>query len=408
MKVNRHTYATVALLMCGLLLIARTAFASPAGFVYLLGGFDDSKAFQFLQTADGDITLARPPDVQTGKGVVAAAITPSGSFFYTLNDAESTISEFHINGDGLLKPLRNKATASPKAYKLFISRDGRYFYELDTDGASIFSFKIGLDGQLRRLPFVTTTEKLPLNMTFDSTGRFAYVICGDGSDPQSGSNTIDEFRVNKNGSFSPLKPWVIEAGYWAGQLFASTTEPYVYLPDQAGLTEYRVSVTGQLVEPKSTPPSTSFSQVFGVFDEQLGCVVSTATQEDGQGGFPDELVVTKVTSGKTLEVGQMYAPDDTGTLEAGLNSERGENAAFASLVLDPKKHIVYAIDAQSFKIFRYRVNADATLTQLLPSGITGHAPSRRTNLTCFCRTLILMPSVITCSSFLRSSSSYVK
>jgi len=81
-----------------------------------------------------------------------------------------------------------------------------------------------------------------------------------------------------------------------------------------------------------------------------------------------------VTSGKTLEVGQMYAPDDTGTLEAGLNSERGENAAFASLVLDPKKHIVYAIDAQSFKIFRYRVNADATLTQLLPSGITGHAP----------------------------------
>jgi hypothetical protein len=112
--------------------------------------------------------------------------------------------------------------------------------------------------------------------------------------------------------------------------------------------------------------------VFGVFDEELGCVVSTATQEDGTTAFPDELVVTKVANGKALEVGQMYMPDDTGTLEEGLGSERGKNAALASLVLDLRKHIVYAIDAQSFKIFRYRVNPDATLTQLLPSVITDH------------------------------------
>jgi DNA-binding beta-propeller fold protein YncE len=371
MKLHKYFFAPIVLLAFALLQTSRTVVAAPSGFVYLLGG-DDDKVYQFSQDIVGQLSRMKPASVDAGKGMMSAALTPTGAFLYTTGDLPNAISEFRIDANGHLDPLPGGTFETPLAEILSVSPNGKYLYSIDTNADQIFAFQIGVDGHLKRLPYVASTEKLPLNMTFDSAGHFAYVICGCGSNPESGSNTIDQFRVNKNGSLSPLRPWIVDAGYWGRQLFASTTKPYIYLPDRDGLTEYRVSVTGQLVDPISTRPATSFSQVFGVFDEELGCVVSTATQEDGTTAFPDELVVTKVANGKALEVGQMYMPDDTGTLEEGLGSERGKNAALASLVLDLRKHIVYAIDAQSFKIFRYRVNPDATLTQLLPSVITDH------------------------------------
>jgi hypothetical protein len=317
-----------------------------------------------------------PPHVGVGDLTPAAAVTSSFRYLYTLSNMDCSISEFRIGAGGLLKPLPGRAVAAHKADVLVITHDGRYLYAIDGNSSSIYSYKIAPDGLLKRLAYTTRTEKLPLNMAFDSTGKFAYVICGDGGDPQAGSNTIDEYRVNKNGSLSPLNPWILNAGYWGGQLFAATNKPYIYLPDQSGLTEYRVSATGHLVDPVKTPRGASYPQMFGVMDEQLGYVVATAVQDTSR-SFPDELVVTKVEGGDKLSVVDTYSMDDTGALNYGGDQFASRNhpfAAVASLVLDPAKHIVYAIDAESFKIFRYRINPDGTITQLLPSGITGHAP----------------------------------
>jgi DNA-binding beta-propeller fold protein YncE len=385
MKTRKSVLASCLLLallpFCGL----GTSGAPRPSFVYLVCTAGD-KVYEFRQDTSGQISLMNPPAVETGVGPVGAAATPNGGFFYTNNETDRTISEFRIADNGQLLPIKSGIVAAPWADAFAVSRNGRYLYGIDSQTPRLTVYGIDPEGSLRRLPFHIPTDKLPLNMAFDNSGRFAYVLCGYGGDPQSGVCMVDEFRAHADGSLSPLNPSSIyNNGKWGAQIFGSSASPYIYVPSDVGVTEYKVSSNGQLIQQMYTAPSEAHAQVYGLFDEARRLIVATATPDASVNSFPDELVVTSVGAGGSLNITSAYEVDDSGKLSAltadvsdapSLHPAPGKltDVALASITLDPVKQILYAIDAQSFLVFRYSINANGTLTELLPSAKTNHPP----------------------------------
>ena len=98
----------------------------------------------------------------TGTNPYGLAIAPSGSFLYTANILDNSISEFTINPDGSLTELSSspigEAFSGPLA--LFIDKSGAYLYVANQGSTNLAGYSIGSDGSLTLLttsPFATAS-----------------------------------------------------------------------------------------------------------------------------------------------------------------------------------------------------------------------------------------------------------
>jgi 6-phosphogluconolactonase len=121
----------------------------------------------------------------TGNNPYGLAISSNGSFLYTANKLDDSVSEFSIASNGGLTAL----TGSPVSISftgptaLLIDPSGKYLYAADQGSTNLEGFTIGSkDGSLNLLPSAPfATGSQPSTLACDSAGRYLFV--GNQSSP---------------------------------------------------------------------------------------------------------------------------------------------------------------------------------------------------------------------------------
>ena len=170
---------------------------SPAGNLYVTGQGLQGFIEEFPVTAG---VLEEPVDGSpflTGNNPYGLAIDAGGSFLYTANKVDSTISEFAINADGSLtefvgSPIGESFVAPAN---LLIDNSGKYLYVANQGSTNISAYSIGTDGTLTLLtssPFGSAAQ--PLTMASDPSGKYLFV--GNQSTPVIQSFSLDSSTGN--------------------------------------------------------------------------------------------------------------------------------------------------------------------------------------------------------------------
>jgi 6-phosphogluconolactonase len=165
---------------------------SPAGdvlFVTIGGNPGFVESFSNPSSANPTAT-----SVQAGVNPNGLAIDPSGTFLYTANTGENSISAFTIGANGLLTPISGfplgETFSAPQA--LFVDNSGKYLYVANEGSANLAAYGIGSDGGLTVLsnsPFVTNSQ--PNFITSDTTGKYLFVGNQVSSNAQIQSFSLD-------------------------------------------------------------------------------------------------------------------------------------------------------------------------------------------------------------------------
>ena len=150
-----------------------TLHTANGNFLYVANK-DDNTVSQFSISPSGTLSALSPPTVKTGKSPVALLPTRSNEFVYdrvyVANQADSTISIFHVNTDGTLGIVGTSAANGTGPIKLAISVSGLRVLNVGSNTLSTFDVLSDAAGGLK----ANTTDALvsgvfPTDMTyFDS------------------------------------------------------------------------------------------------------------------------------------------------------------------------------------------------------------------------------------------------
>ncbi len=160
---------------------------SPSGnMLYVTGEAGAQGYIEAFSVTAGALTPLTPVNIYlTGNNPYGLAIDAGGTFLYTANTQDSSISEFTINADGSLSPLPgspNIQTAnSPSA--LLIDKSGKYMYVANTTSpGTLFAYSIGTDGSLSLITNSQfSTAANPNFIASDPAGKYLFV--GNQSSP---------------------------------------------------------------------------------------------------------------------------------------------------------------------------------------------------------------------------------
>jgi len=145
---------------------------------------------------------------QTGNNPYGLVIDSTGSFLYTANKTDNTISEFAINADASLtqiagSPLGESFTGP---VTLFIDKSGKYLYVSNQGSTNVAAYTIGSDGGLTLLsgsPFSTGAQ--PGFLATDASGKYFFV--GNQSAIQSFTLDASSGALTSVGTYSvPATP----------------------------------------------------------------------------------------------------------------------------------------------------------------------------------------------------------
>ncbi len=115
----------------------------------------------------------------------------------------SSVSSYEISADGDLTGISiGVPTTESAACWVVLTRDQRFAYASNTGSGTISGYRVGSDGSLKLLDTDgingnTGAGSKPIDMALSRGSRFLYSL-------NSGNGTISGFRVNANGSLSPV------------------------------------------------------------------------------------------------------------------------------------------------------------------------------------------------------------
>jgi 6-phosphogluconolactonase len=160
---------------------------SPSGnFLYVTGaspqagtpGYIEVLAINTAVTAPASplsIVAVTPP----GSSPYGLVISPNGSYLYTANFGDNTISEFAIGSNGLLTPISGSPIGQTFTgpVSLLIEPSGKYLYVANQQSSgNVAGYSIGTDGALSVLtssPYPTAAQ--PNYIASDPDGNFLFV-----------------------------------------------------------------------------------------------------------------------------------------------------------------------------------------------------------------------------------------
>ena len=157
--------------------------------------------------------LGTPPPQSpylAGNNPYGLAISSTGSYLYTANKLDNSISEFSIGSGGGLTALQNSPISisfiGPTA--LMIDPSGKYLFAADQGSSNVEGFTIGSDGSLTLLasaPFATKSS--PSVLASDSVGRYVFVA------GQSSPGSIQSFFLSSaSGTLTLISSYSVAPG----------------------------------------------------------------------------------------------------------------------------------------------------------------------------------------------------
>jgi 6-phosphogluconolactonase len=171
---------------------------SPSGGVlYVTGagqssGGQSSGVVEAFTVSSGVLTVLKSSPYLTGSSPYGLTIDHAGTYLYTANTLDNSISEFAIQSDGSLKQFSSSPVgqtyAAPRA--LMVDNSGKYLYVADLGSSNLGAYGIGSDGSLTLLtnsPFTTGVQ--PSFVVGDPSGKYLFV--GNQSSPAIQSFSLD-------------------------------------------------------------------------------------------------------------------------------------------------------------------------------------------------------------------------
>jgi 6-phosphogluconolactonase (cycloisomerase 2 family) len=178
---------------------------APNGSVLYITGAGSPGYIEAWSVVSGVPTSLLNPVVQPGSSPYGLAINPSGSYLYTANFGDNSISEFSINSDGSLTELPGspigEAYTSPVS--LLIDNSGKYLYVANEGSGNLGAYAIGSDGGLTLLtnsPFGTNAQ--PSFIAMDPTENYLFVGNQKGGAIESFSLDTSSGSLTEVGSYS--------------------------------------------------------------------------------------------------------------------------------------------------------------------------------------------------------------
>lgn len=173
----------------------------PAGRVLLVPdkGLDRIFAFR-LDAATGALAPTAQGSVRAreGAGPRHVAVHPSGRFAYSLNELDSTVTAYRLDGgSGALEPfqilpsLPDSFTGDSRAAEVAMTGDGRFLYASNRGHDSVAAFAVdGASGRLSPAGWTPSGGRTPRFIALDPDDRFLYAA-------NEGSDTIVRHRVDR-------------------------------------------------------------------------------------------------------------------------------------------------------------------------------------------------------------------
>lgn len=196
---------------------------SPSGkTLYVTGGgngqFGVIQIFDVTAVASGCMTPIPGPQIAPGRSPVGLAIDPTGSFLYTANKTDNTVSGYTINPDGSLTSISGFPVSGPLAgpEALLIDPSGKFLYVANAIsnspnvGSNLAAFSISSSSStqgggaltlLGNSPFGTASQ--PSFIASDPNGKYLFV--GNQASPiaiQSFSLTVSNGTLTSVASYS--------------------------------------------------------------------------------------------------------------------------------------------------------------------------------------------------------------
>lgn len=139
--------------------------------------------------------LSLSPVVNAEPGAVPFAVSfDSAGNLIVAEAGTNALASFALASDGTVTPLHTTATGA--AATCWIARDGNYFYASNAGSATESVFASGAGGSLSLLG-AASTDAGTVDAATTSDGAYLYVQAG-------GPGNIDGFRVNADGSLTPV------------------------------------------------------------------------------------------------------------------------------------------------------------------------------------------------------------
>ncbi|SDR76510.1 lactonase family protein [Gramella sp. MAR_2010_147] len=145
-------------------------------------------------------------DLEKGAGPRHMSFAKNGSFAYSINELNSSISVFEVLKNGGLRLIQN-ISSLPASFKqrnsaadIRMHPSGKFIYASNRGHDSIAIFKIEDSGKLTNIDFVPVAGKTPRNFTLSPYGKYLYAASQD-----TGNVTI--YKINPdNGKLKPQEP----------------------------------------------------------------------------------------------------------------------------------------------------------------------------------------------------------
>ncbi|MCM4156112.1 lactonase family protein [Gramella sp. AN32] len=142
-----------------------------------------------------------------GAGPRHLSFSKNGSYAYSINELNSTVSSFEVLKDGGLKLIQN-ISSLPEGYKMKNSAadihmhpSGKYLYASNRGNDSIVIFKVDQKtGKLEVVDFVAVAGKTPRNFAISPYGKYLYAASQD-------TGNITSYRIDDaTGKLTPMPP----------------------------------------------------------------------------------------------------------------------------------------------------------------------------------------------------------
>jgi len=144
--------------------------------------------------------------LEKGAGPRHMTFAKNGSFAYSMNELNSTLSVFEVLKDGGLHLIQN-ISSLPESYKqrnsgadIHIHPSGKFIYASNRGHDSIAIFKIEDSGKLKNIDFVPIAGKTPRNFAISPYGKYLYAASQD-------TGNITTYKINSDtGKLKPQEP----------------------------------------------------------------------------------------------------------------------------------------------------------------------------------------------------------
>jgi 6-phosphogluconolactonase (cycloisomerase 2 family) len=226
-------------------------------------------------------------------------------------------------------------------------RAGKYVYVLyagytGAPGSGISQYTIGADGGLVANGTASTGAD-PRSITVDPSGKYAYVT--NIYNEYTGSGEVWQYKINANGTLSPMSPATISAGNYPYDIVVDPSGKFVYVTASGGILQYTIDATGGLV-----PQSPATVAV-------TGSPHSIAIDPSSRYAY--------VTTG--LGVVSQYTIGSDGVLTPMMPAQVDAASSPNSIEVDPTGRYVYLTVNLLHHVRQYTVGADGALSPMVPA-----------------------------------------